>query len=96
MGRQKEHQIDRIRIEARHETSMMDMRSYRGANIDSDHYLVVTCIRTRINITKYSRSKTKFLRYNIISQQNPEIKKEYEERIQTLYTELDEKEIRQW
>jgi hypothetical protein len=71
----------------------MDVRSYRGTNIDSDHYLVVTRIRARINITKYSRNKTKFLRYNINSLQKPEIKKEYEERIQTLCTKLDEKEI---
>jgi endonuclease/exonuclease/phosphatase family metal-dependent hydrolase len=40
-----ENQIDHILIEARHKTSMMYVRSYRGANIVSDHYLVVTGIR---------------------------------------------------
>jgi hypothetical protein len=86
------NQIDHILIEARPKTSMMDVRSYRDANIDCDHYLVVTRIRAKINI-KYSRRKTKFPRYNINSLQKPEIKKEYEERIQTLCTELDEKAI---
>jgi endonuclease/exonuclease/phosphatase family metal-dependent hydrolase len=58
-----ESQIDDILIEARHETNMMDVRSYRGSNIDSDHCPVVTRIRARINVTKYSRSKIKFMRY---------------------------------
>jgi hypothetical protein len=71
----------------------MYVRSYRGANTGSDYYLIITRIRAQINITKYSRSKTKFLRCNISSLQKPEIKKEYEVRIQTLSTELDEKEI---
>jgi endonuclease/exonuclease/phosphatase family metal-dependent hydrolase len=59
-----ESQIDHILIEARHETSMMDVRSYRGTHMESDHCLVVTRIRVPIKITKYSRSK-KNLRYII-------------------------------
>jgi endonuclease/exonuclease/phosphatase family metal-dependent hydrolase len=55
-----ENQIDHILIEVRHKTDMMDVRSYGGANIGSDHYLVVTRIRARINIAKYSTSKKKF------------------------------------
>jgi hypothetical protein len=39
---------------ASHKTNMMDVRSYRGANIDCDHYLVVTRITASINITKWS------------------------------------------
>jgi hypothetical protein len=39
---------------ASHKTNKMDVRSYRGANIDSDHYLVVTRITASINITKWS------------------------------------------
>jgi hypothetical protein len=87
-----ENQIDHILIKARYKTSMIDRRSYRGASIDSVHCLVVMRIRAQINI-KYSRSNTKFLRYNISSLQKPEVKKEYEKRIQTLCTELNEKEI---
>jgi hypothetical protein len=86
-----ENQIDHILIEARHKTNMMDVRSYRGANIDSGHNLVVTRTRAKINI-KYCRSKTKFPTYNISSLQKQEIKKEYEERMQAC-SELDEKEI---
>jgi hypothetical protein len=46
-----ENQIEHILIEARHIRNMMDMRSYRRANIDCEHYLVVTRMRDRINIT---------------------------------------------
>jgi hypothetical protein len=84
---------DHILIEARHEISMVDVRGYRGENVVLDHYLVVTRITARINITKYYRSKAKVLRYDVSILQKPEIKKEYEERIQTFFTELDEKKI---
>jgi hypothetical protein len=42
-------QIDHILIDARHCSELMDVRSYRGANIDSDHYLIISKIRSRIS-----------------------------------------------
>jgi endonuclease/exonuclease/phosphatase family metal-dependent hydrolase len=41
----RENQIEHILIKGRYKTNMTDVRSYRGANTDSDHYLVVTRIR---------------------------------------------------
>ena len=43
------NQIDHILIDARHFSNLIDVRSYRGANIDSDHYLVVATISGRIS-----------------------------------------------
>jgi hypothetical protein len=34
---------------ARHMSNLMDVTSYRGANIGSDHYLVVSKTRSRIS-----------------------------------------------
>jgi hypothetical protein len=42
------NQIDHILIDVRHCSDLRDVRSYRGANIDSDHYLIITKIRSRI------------------------------------------------
>jgi hypothetical protein len=36
---------------------MMDVRSCRRANIDTDHYLVTTRIRAKINNSKYDLNK---------------------------------------
>ena len=36
-------------IDARHVSNVMDVRTFRGANIDSDHYLQISKIRSRIS-----------------------------------------------
>jgi hypothetical protein len=46
------NQIDHILIDRRFASSILDMRSYRGANCDSYHYLVKIRFRCRINISR--------------------------------------------
>jgi endonuclease/exonuclease/phosphatase family metal-dependent hydrolase len=53
------YQIDHILIDAGHENNMMDVRTYMGANADSDHYLVITRIRANISMSKYVPNKDK-------------------------------------
>jgi len=43
------NQIDLLLIDARHVSNVMDVRTFRGANIDSDHYLLISQIRSRIS-----------------------------------------------
>jgi hypothetical protein len=40
------NQINHLIIDARHLSNLMDVRTYRGANVDSDHYLVISNIRS--------------------------------------------------
>jgi hypothetical protein len=43
------NQIDHLMIHARYLSNLIHIRSYRGVNTDSDHYLLISKIRSRIS-----------------------------------------------
>jgi len=44
-------------IDARHMSVLLDVRSYRGGNVDSDYYLVIAKMRARISNIKKIRGE---------------------------------------
>ena len=49
------NQIDHILIDGRHKSNLMDVRTLRGFNIDSDHFLVMANVRARISNAKKNK-----------------------------------------
>jgi endonuclease/exonuclease/phosphatase family metal-dependent hydrolase len=56
-GGRYHNQIDHVLIEKRGASSIMNVRSYRGANCDSDHYMVVATYRSRIATNRTEKQK---------------------------------------
>lgn len=44
--------------EIRHRSNLMNVRSYTGANVDSDHYLVYSLLAIIFNAQKFRGVKT--------------------------------------
>jgi endonuclease/exonuclease/phosphatase family metal-dependent hydrolase len=51
------NQIDHILIERMWHSSVLDVRSYRGAHFDTDHYLVVAKVTERLTVNKQAAPK---------------------------------------
>ena len=53
------NQIDHVMVNRRFRTAVTDVRSYRGADCDSDHFMVVTRVKVKIKKTRNSARRIK-------------------------------------
>jgi len=75
------NQMDHLLTERTHKSNLMDVRSYQGANIDSDQYLVIACLRARIsNVKQVTGIRTN--KYNVSKLTSSEVAGQYGQQIE--------------
>ena len=69
------NQIDHICISKRWASAMMDVRSFRGADVATDHYLVV--VKLKMKLKKRGICTNKIKAYDVEKLKQPEIRDKY-------------------
>jgi hypothetical protein len=75
------NQIDHIAISKKWMRSLLDVRSYRGADVASDHHLVVAQLRLKLAANKLSGQQVPRKKFNIEKFNHGEIEKKFEEEL---------------
>ncbi|XP_071043871.1 craniofacial development protein 2-like [Parasteatoda tepidariorum] len=76
------NQIDHILISSRYQTSLLDVKTHRGANLDSDHYLVICKLKEMISMVRKAR-KVNSIKFNFEKLNNPKVRKEFQTQLST-------------
>ena len=78
-----------ILIDRRRHSSIIDVRSFRGADCDTDHYLVVSKVRERLAVRKQAAQKSDGGRFNLRKLNELEIRKQYQIEITNSFAALE-------
>jgi hypothetical protein len=78
-----------ILIDRRRYLSILDVRSFRGADCDTDHYLAVAKVREKLAVRKQAAQKFDGIRFNLRKLNDLEVRKQYQIEITNRFAALE-------
>jgi hypothetical protein len=84
------NQIDHVLIDRRWQTNILDVQSFRGADCDTDHYLVVAKVRERLAVNKQAAQNFDWERFNLRKLKEQEVKEKYQIEITNRFAALED------
>jgi hypothetical protein len=76
-------------IDRRWHSRILEVTSFRGADCDSDHYLVVAKVRERLAVSKRMVKKTDVEGFNLKQLNEEEVKEQYQVTIKNNFAVLE-------
>jgi hypothetical protein len=87
--RKTQNQIDHILINRRRHSSILDVRAFRVADCDTDHYLVVAKVRERLAVSKQTAHRVHMERFSLKKLNDVEAKEQYYVEISNRFAALE-------
>jgi len=81
--------IGHVLIDRRWHSSVLDVRSFRGGDCDTDHYLVIAKVRERIAVGKQAAQRFDRQKFNLRKPNEPEVREHYQIEVTNRFAALE-------